>query len=161
MENFNLSEINWEHHASGTIPARRYLEYLDDNSMEQVIRELTWKDVFLDLLLVTRVDLMRQTEIGGHLGHSDHKVINFKIAVDRMKSASKTSTLDMSKDDAPRKSQCPELQYLDCKNDQLPADPELMWDLLLQVYPYKSMGSDGIHPRILKELLMSSQNLSQ
>ncbi|KAJ7419652.1 hypothetical protein BTVI_24604 [Pitangus sulphuratus] len=31
-------------------------------------------------------------------------------------------------------------------------DPETLWDLLLQLDPYKSMEPDGIHPRILKEL---------
>ncbi|KAJ7402764.1 hypothetical protein BTVI_83363 [Pitangus sulphuratus] len=42
---------------------------------------------------------------------------------------------------------------------QLPVDPEIVQNLLLQLDPYKSMGADVIHPRILKELLMSSQNL--
>ncbi|KAJ7422074.1 rna-directed dna polymerase from mobile element jockey-like [Willisornis vidua] len=40
----------------------------------------------------------------------------------------------------------------DCKNDQLPVNPEIVQDLLLQLDPYKSMGPDGIHPRILKGL---------
>lgn len=41
----------------------------------------------------------------------------------------------------------------DCDNDKLPADPEIMQDLLLQLDSYKSMGSHGIHRRILKELV--------
>ncbi|KAJ7408520.1 RNA-directed DNA polymerase from mobile element jockey [Pitangus sulphuratus] len=49
--------------------------------------------------------------------------------------------------DGPRGSQCP-----DCENDQLPVNPEIVWDLLLQLDPYKSIGPDGIHPRISKEL---------
>ncbi|TRZ06616.1 hypothetical protein HGM15179_020490 [Zosterops borbonicus] len=49
-------------------------------------------------------------------------------------------------------SQCPELKDHDCKSDQLPVDPELVQDLLLQLDPYKSMGPDGIHLRILIEL---------
>ncbi|RMC09868.1 hypothetical protein DUI87_13655 [Hirundo rustica rustica] len=55
-------------------------------------------------------------------------------------------------DDGPRESQCPELEDHDCRNDQLLDNPEIAWDLLLQLDPYKSMGPDGIHPRILKEL---------
>ncbi|KAJ7400015.1 RNA-directed DNA polymerase from mobile element jockey [Pitangus sulphuratus] len=55
-------------------------------------------------------------------------------------------------DDRPRRSQCPELEDHDCKNDQLSVDPETVWDLLLQLDPYKSMGPDGIHHRILQEL---------
>ncbi|KAJ7417532.1 hypothetical protein WISP_63910 [Willisornis vidua] len=60
--------------------------------MEKVLRKLTQKDALHDLLLVNRVDLMRAVEIDGH---SDHKVIKFKISVDRRKSVSKTSTLDI------------------------------------------------------------------
>ncbi|KAJ7400326.1 hypothetical protein BTVI_106395 [Pitangus sulphuratus] len=55
-------------------------------------------------------------------------------------------------DDGPRGSQCPELQDHDCENDHLPGNSEIVRDLLLQLDPYKSMGPDGIHPRILKEL---------
>ncbi|KAF4799312.1 hypothetical protein TURU_055753 [Turdus rufiventris] len=106
----------------------------------------------------------------------------FKISLDRRKSASKTSNLDMrrhdfrllrelvrcpthrdrdkaefnsffafnfSMDDEPRGSQCPDLEDHDCKNDQLPVDYETVQELLLQLYPYKSMGPDGIHPRTL------------
>ncbi|KAJ7406658.1 hypothetical protein BTVI_64975 [Pitangus sulphuratus] len=54
--------------------------------------------------------------------------------------------------DGPRGSQCPELEDHDCRNDQLPVNPKIVWDLLLQMGAYKSMGPDGIHPRILKGL---------
>ncbi|KAJ7424113.1 hypothetical protein WISP_30535 [Willisornis vidua] len=63
-------------------------------------------------------------------------------------------------EDGSREFQCPELEDDDCEKHQLSADPELVWDLLLQLDPYKSMGPDGIHSRILKKLLMSLQNLS-
>ncbi|KAJ7395802.1 hypothetical protein BTVI_151811 [Pitangus sulphuratus] len=55
-------------------------------------------------------------------------------------------------DDGPRGSQCPELEDHDCKNDQLPVNPETVRDLLLQLYPYKSIDPDRIHHRILKEM---------
>ncbi|KAJ7418389.1 hypothetical protein BTVI_29486 [Pitangus sulphuratus] len=55
-------------------------------------------------------------------------------------------------DDKPRRCQCPELEDHDYENDQLQVNPEIVWDLLLQLDPYKFTGTVGIHPRILKEL---------
>lgn len=55
-------------------------------------------------------------------------------------------------DNGPRGFQCPELKDHGCEDDPLPADPETVWDLLFQLDPSKSMGPDGIHLRILKEL---------
>lgn len=54
MGNFNLPEINWEHNRASATQARRFLKDLDDNFMEEHIREPTQKDALLDLLLVNR-----------------------------------------------------------------------------------------------------------
>ncbi|RMC20216.1 hypothetical protein DUI87_01062 [Hirundo rustica rustica] len=50
--------------------------------------------------------------------------------------------------DGSRGSECPELGNHGCENDKLPVDPELMWEPLLQLYSDKSMGPDGIHPKV-------------
>ncbi|KAJ7395736.1 hypothetical protein BTVI_151276 [Pitangus sulphuratus] len=55
-------------------------------------------------------------------------------------------------DDGLRGSQCPELEDHGSENDKCPASPKLMSNLMFQMYPYKSIGLDGIHPKILKEL---------
>uniref|UniRef100_A0A8B9ZNN1 Reverse transcriptase domain-containing protein n=2 Tax=Anas TaxID=8835 RepID=A0A8B9ZNN1_9AVES len=47
---------------------------------------------------------------------------------------------------------CPELEDHNSENDKLLTNPEHVRDLLLHLDPYKSMGLDGIHPRMLKEL---------
>ncbi|KAJ7417076.1 hypothetical protein WISP_66899 [Willisornis vidua] len=91
MGHFNWPEINWEYHTAGTTWAIRFLKNLDDSFMEQMLRDPTQKDAILGLLLVSRVDLMSKAEIGVHLGHSNHEVIEFKISVDKRKSTSKTS----------------------------------------------------------------------
>ncbi|KAJ7421813.1 hypothetical protein WISP_41002 [Willisornis vidua] len=46
----------------------------------------------------------------------------------------------------------PELGNYECENEKLPEKPELQWDLLVQLDPYKSMGPDETHPRLLKDL---------
>ncbi|KAJ7415481.1 hypothetical protein WISP_78132 [Willisornis vidua] len=105
---------------------------------------------------LNRVHLRSKVEIGGHLGHSDHEAIEFEISVIRRKSASKTSTLDIMRAEFRLLRelgfiQCPELEDHDCTNEQFPVNPEIFWDVLLQLDPYKSMGPYGIHPRILKD----------
>ncbi|TRZ18654.1 hypothetical protein HGM15179_008452 [Zosterops borbonicus] len=141
MGDFNSPEINWEHHTAGKIGARIFLKNLDDDFIEEVIKEMTWKDALLDLLLPNRVDLMSGVEIGGCLGHSNLEVINIKIPVDRRKSACKTSALDMRKADfrllkklvneGQKEFQCPELEDCDCENGQFQVNCETVQVLLL------------------------------
>ncbi|KAJ7408702.1 hypothetical protein BTVI_58829 [Pitangus sulphuratus] len=71
MGDFSLPEINRQHHTSSTTMARRFLNNLDNNFMEQVLRKSTGKDALLDQLLVNRVDFVSKVEIGGHPGHSN------------------------------------------------------------------------------------------
>ncbi|KAJ7414959.1 hypothetical protein WISP_80581 [Willisornis vidua] len=50
MGNFSLTEIN-DHHTADKTWTRRLLKHLDDNVIEKGLRELTWNDARLDLLL--------------------------------------------------------------------------------------------------------------
>ncbi|XP_017941332.1 E3 ubiquitin-protein ligase Topors-like [Manacus vitellinus] len=71
-----------------------------------------------------------------------------------LKSGHEESRIQAAKgiNDRPRGSQCPELRDHDCENDQLPVNPEIVQDLPIQLHPCESMGPDGIHLRILKDL---------
>lgn len=60
----------------------------------EVLRESTREDAVFDLLLLMREDLMTG-EWRGHLGQGNHR----EISGDRRKSASKTSYLDMRRED--------------------------------------------------------------
>ncbi|KAJ7410341.1 adaptin ear-binding coat-associated protein 1 [Willisornis vidua] len=97
IRDFNLPKFTWEHHKAGTTWTRRFPKPLDDSFLEQILRELTWKNALHDLQLFNRVDLVNEVEIGGHLGHSGHEVIKFKTSADSRKSASKTSTSNLGK----------------------------------------------------------------
>ncbi|GAB0204012.1 mitochondrial enolase superfamily member 1 [Grus japonensis] len=248
MGDFNLPDVNWEHHTADTSRSRSFLKHLDDKFLVQVLKEPMRKGALLDLLLVNREGLVGEVAIGGRLGHSDHEVVEFKIFGDRRKTAPKTSTLELrlkkkvygcwkqgqatwedyrdaarlcrekihaakaqlelklastvgdnkkgffkyvnnkrrtrdnigslldenghltnrdidkaemfnafftsvfNTDDGLWDPRCPELEDRDCGNNKLPADPEIVQELLLHLDAYKSMGPDGIHPRVLREL---------
>ncbi|KAJ7414931.1 hypothetical protein WISP_80608 [Willisornis vidua] len=105
---------------------------------------------------------IQELEIDGHLGYSNHEVIEFKIS-DRqeekcqqnLNSGHEESRLQAAQaiNDRPRGSQCAELNDHDCKKDKLLVDPEIVQDLLLQLNPFKSVGPGGIHLRIIKDLV--------
>ncbi|KAJ7424718.1 RNA-directed DNA polymerase from mobile element jockey [Pitangus sulphuratus] len=50
-----------------------------------------------------------------------------------------------------------ELEDHGCESDKLPVNSKLVWHMLLQLDPYKSMEADGIHPRVLKELVHGTE----
>lgn len=54
--------------------------------------------------------------------------------------------------DGPWDPRCPELEGGDCRNDKLSVNPKFVRDLLLHLDVCKSMGPDGTHPRVLREL---------
>ncbi|KAJ7399959.1 hypothetical protein BTVI_109716 [Pitangus sulphuratus] len=68
---------------------------------------------------------------------------------------------DFHTDDGLRGSQCPELEDHDCKNDQLPVEPKIVQDLLLQLDPTNLWDLMGFITESSKSWLVSSQNLLQ
>ncbi|KAM9262915.1 protein shortage in chiasmata 1 ortholog [Morus bassanus] len=61
--------------------------------------------------------------------------------------------------DGPWDTQSPVLEDHDWRNDKLPVHPELVQDLLLQLYVHEAMGPNGIHPRILIITRMESERV--
>ncbi|KAJ7414954.1 RNA-directed DNA polymerase from mobile element jockey-like [Pitangus sulphuratus] len=88
-------------------------------------------------------DVTQVPDKDGHLRNRD---------IDKAEVFNAFSVSVFNVDDRLRVSQCPELEDHNCKNDQLPVDSAIVQDLLLQMDPYRSMGPDGIHPKILEEL---------
>ena len=69
MGDFNHPDICWGDNTSGHKQSRRFLEYVDDNFLLQVIEEPTRRAAMLDFLL----------KLKGSRGCSDHKMVEFKI----------------------------------------------------------------------------------
>ena len=53
------------------------IKLVQDNFLNQVIREPTRGDNILDLILTNGDDLVKETDVGGQLGNSDHCEIRF------------------------------------------------------------------------------------
>lgn len=53
--------------------------------------------------------------------------------------------------------QSPKLKDHDCGIDELPLNTKHLQTLLLHLDAYKLMGLNGIHPRVLRELVIPSQ----
>lgn len=73
------------------------MEHVEDKLFMRVLTELTEKGALLDLFLGIREGLVGELVVCGYLCHSDHKLTEFQTIVNRRKTASKTSTLDMGR----------------------------------------------------------------
>ncbi|PKU39519.1 rna-directed dna polymerase from mobile element jockey-like [Limosa lapponica baueri] len=88
------TDISWEYNMAEREQSRRFLECVEDNFLTQLVSELTRESALLDLLLVKREELVGEVKIGGHLGHSDHEMIEFLILGKTRGRVTKTTTLD-------------------------------------------------------------------
>ena len=73
--------------------SRRFLEWVEDNSLTQLVSEPTSEDAPLDLLFMNRGELVGDVVVGGHLGHGNHKMIEFSIVGEVRTGISKAVTL--------------------------------------------------------------------
>ena len=67
---------------------------MGDNSLTQLVKEPTRGSKILDLLFVNRKGLVGDVKVGGHLGQSDHEMLDFAILVEPRRGVSRTATLD-------------------------------------------------------------------
>ncbi|KAK4806138.1 hypothetical protein QYF61_001061 [Mycteria americana] len=94
MGDFNFPDINWECHTAVTSRSWKFLEFVGDNFLSQVLGEPTRKDALLDLLFVNGEGLVGDVMVGGCLGHSDHEMVELKIFSVMRKKDSRVATLD-------------------------------------------------------------------
>ncbi|PKU40539.1 rna-directed dna polymerase from mobile element hypothetical protein [Limosa lapponica baueri] len=118
------TDICWKYNTAEREQSRRFLECVEDNFLTQLVSEPTRESALLDQLLVNREGLVRDVKVQGRLGQSGHKIIEFSILAEARPRASRTATLDFRK----------------------------VRDHLAKLDIHKSMGPDGMYPRVLREL---------
>ncbi|RMC15976.1 hypothetical protein DUI87_08183 [Hirundo rustica rustica] len=91
---FNLPDICWELNTAEKRQSRKFLESMEDNFLSQLMGEPTRGGTMLDLSFVNRDGLVGDVMVGGHLGQSDHEIIEFSIFGEVKRSTSKTLALD-------------------------------------------------------------------
>ncbi|KAK4824103.1 hypothetical protein QYF61_010623 [Mycteria americana] len=99
MGDFNLPDVCWKYNTAERKQPRRFLEHVADNFLTQLVSEPTREGAPLDLLFTNREGLVSHVMVGGHLGQSDHKMIEFLIRGEAVRGVSKTATLDFRRAD--------------------------------------------------------------
>ena len=96
---FNFPDICWNYNTADKEQSWRFLEYVGDNFLTQLVREPMRGSNILDLLFVNRESLVGDVKVGGHLGQSDHEMLDFSILVEPQRGVSRTATLDFRRTD--------------------------------------------------------------
>ncbi|KAK4832424.1 hypothetical protein QYF61_023103 [Mycteria americana] len=94
-----IQDVCWKYNTAETKQSRRFLECVADNFLTQLVREPTREGAPLDLLFTNRERLVSRVMVGGHLGQSDHEMIEFLIHGEAARGVSKTATLDFRRAD--------------------------------------------------------------
>ena len=80
---FNHRHICWKGTTARHVQSRRFLHSIDDNFLAQVVESSTRTGVRLDLVLTNKGGLVGDVKVGGSLGCSDHKMVEFRILCGR------------------------------------------------------------------------------
>jgi len=99
MGDFNLPDICWKYNTAERKQSRRFLGYVEDNFLMQLVSEPTSEGASLHLLFTNREGLVVDVVVGGRLGLSNHEMIEFSVRGEVKRGASKTTTMDFWKAD--------------------------------------------------------------
>ncbi|RMB98864.1 hypothetical protein DUI87_24408 [Hirundo rustica rustica] len=155
---FNLPDICWKLNTAEKRQSRKFLECVE--FLLQLVGEPTKGGTMLDLLFANRDGLLGDVVVGGQLGQSDHKIIEFSIFGEIRRNTNKTLTLDSWRADfglfsAQWEDNC-SLGLVDSASEQNGPpfiQEEAVRELLRCLDTHKFMGPDGFHPRVMRELV--------
>lgn len=57
--------------------SQQFLECVEDNFLTQVLDKLSIEEAFLDLILISAEELIKEIKLGDSLGSSDHTLVEF------------------------------------------------------------------------------------
>ena len=99
MWGFKFPDICWIYNTADREQSQRFLEHVGDNFLTQLVKEPMRGSKILDLLFVNREGLVGDVKVGGHLGHSDHEMLDFSVLAESRRGVSRTATLDFQRAD--------------------------------------------------------------
>jgi len=79
LGDFNLPGICWKYNTAEKKQSRRFLEYVKDNFLTQLVSEPTTGGVWLDLLFTYIEGLVGEVVVRSCLGLSDHEMTEFSV----------------------------------------------------------------------------------
>ena len=96
MGDFNHPDTCWKSYTAGCKQSRRFLECIEDKfQREEKEREKPNRgETFLDLVLASAEELIKEVKNGGSLGCTDHAPVEFVISRDMGLAKSKVKTLN-------------------------------------------------------------------
>jgi len=97
LGDFNHPDIFWKSSTVSYRQSRRLLECIEDDFLSQVTDSPTQRDAILDLLVTNARELIGDVKIGGSLGCSDHKLLEFTVLSDIHQVKSQVKTLNFRK----------------------------------------------------------------
>ncbi|CAJ0968442.1 unnamed protein product [Ranitomeya imitator] len=97
MGDFNYPDINWETETCETHKGNRFLLITKKNYLSQLVQNPTRGAALLDLILSNRPDRITNLQVVGHLGNSDHNIVQFHLSFTRGTCQGVTKTLNFRK----------------------------------------------------------------
>lgn len=99
MGGFILALVCWKFNTVERKQPRKFVECVEDNFLIQLVCEPVRQNSLLDLLFVSREEMVGDVVVRGRLRHSYHEIKEFSVAEQVGRGFSRTATLDLQRAD--------------------------------------------------------------